>query len=335
MDCCRDCFVDRWLREFIQRKSVRTGECARCRNEAPLIGTDELSPYFEPLIDSYVVRPDGQPLAVALQKDWRIFSPGIDGAALVREILGVGEEVLFCARPSSGGISLDAWGELKEELVKRNRYFPDSAISLPVMEELVAPQLEKVLAGDAYYRARIQPRDETFTAAKMGAPPAGKATGGRANPIGIPYLYLASDEQTAISEVKPQKGAVIAIARLVAAGDQALRVIDLVSPRDSITPFLQPSKVLSLRATVPFIEALDAELSTPVQSVDATLDYLASQYICEMFKKVGYHGVRYRSSVGGGVNFAFFDPQLFRIEGELRFVQVTSIAIAADDYPPA
>lgn len=332
MDCCRDCFFDRWLREFITRRSSRAGICGRCGNEAPLIDVAELTPYFEPLIDSYAVRPDGFSLATVLQQDWRIFSDATDGVALVRDIFGVGEETLFIAKDVGGGISLDAWAGLKEELVNRNRYFPDSAISLQIVEELVGPQLEKSLAPATYYRARVQSRGQRITLDEMGAPPPGKATGGRANPIGIPYLYLASDEQTAISEVKPQKGAVIALASFVPVDHQPIKVIDLVNPRDSITPFLQPSEVSSLRATTPFIEALDAELSAPVQPADATLDYLASQYICEMFKKSGYHGVRYRSSVGAGANFAFFVPQLFRTDGQLRFVRVSAIDIATEAH---
>lgn len=36
----------------------------------------------------------------------------------------------------------------------------------------------------------------------MGCPEKGKATAGRANPLGIPYLYLCKDEKTTYYEVR-------------------------------------------------------------------------------------------------------------------------------------
>lgn len=332
MTCCRECFADRWLREFIERKSERgLGTCPRCGSESDfLIDAAQLAPYFEPLADAYAVRANGIPLATAFQEDWRIFAPSADSVAIVREMVGVGGETLFQPKESDGGITLETWEGLRSELVERNRYFPDFALSLEAIKGLVAPQLEKPFIGCSYFRARIQPKGELYGAAEMGAPPAGKATAGRANPIGIPYLYLASDIDTAISEVKPQKGASIAVAEFVRVHEHALRVVDLVNPRDSISPFLQPAEISRLRASIPFIEALETELSVPVQSADATLEYLASQYVCEMFKKSGYHGVRYRSSVGPGQNFAFFDPTHFALTGEILLKRVTSVHFDTD-----
>ncbi len=50
------------------------------------------------------------------------------------------------------------------------------------------------------------------TLEQLGAPPAQLAGHGRLNPRGIPYLYLASDELTAISEVRPWKDAELTLA---------------------------------------------------------------------------------------------------------------------------
>ena len=43
-----------------------------------------------------------------------------------------------------------------------------------------------------WYRARIQRTEKPYNKDEMGVPPKEKASQGRANPVGIPYLYLAS-----------------------------------------------------------------------------------------------------------------------------------------------
>ncbi len=48
----------------------------------------------------------------------------------------------------------------------------------------------------------------------MGKPPLGRSTQGRANPIGISYLYVTSDIKTAISEIRPHKGALVTVAKI-------------------------------------------------------------------------------------------------------------------------
>lgn len=63
----------------------------------------------------------------------------------------------------------------------------------------------------------------------MGKPPARNATAGRANPIGISYLYLANNEKTCISEVRPNNTSIIYISKLILEEDVSL--IDLTSPR--------------------------------------------------------------------------------------------------------
>ncbi|WP_211222764.1 RES family NAD+ phosphorylase [Paludibacterium yongneupense] len=44
--------------------------------------------------------------------------------------------------------------------------------------------------------------DAPYPIDKMGAPPKQLATHGRANPTGIPYLYLGSHPATAIAEIR-------------------------------------------------------------------------------------------------------------------------------------
>ncbi|WP_244510957.1 RES domain-containing protein [Mesorhizobium sp. LCM 4576] len=46
----------------------------------------------------------------------------------------------------------------------------------------------------------------------MGAPPKRRSSHGRANPAGIPYLYLGSLPETAAAEIRPHTGEVACVA---------------------------------------------------------------------------------------------------------------------------
>jgi hypothetical protein len=66
---------------------------------------------------------------------------------------------------------------------------------------------------------------------------------------------------------------------------------------------------------------LGEELSKPILPREAHLEYLSSQYLCELIKHCGFDGVVYKSSVGNGDNYAIFsDFKLEAIEVEVYFV---------------
>ena len=62
-----------------------------------------------------------------------------------------------------------------------------------------------------FYRARVH--ESKLLIDQMRAPPSITVTAGRANPIGISYLYLAENEKTCIAEVRPSNGSLVSVAR--------------------------------------------------------------------------------------------------------------------------
>ena len=75
------------------------------------------------------------------------------------------------------------------------------------------------------YRARINDSRDSGTPHSldnMGAPPAHRAGHGRLNPRGIPYLYLASERITAVSEIRPWIGCEVTVAEFSLARDSEL-----------------------------------------------------------------------------------------------------------------
>ncbi len=144
----------------------------------------------------------------------------------------------------------------------------------------------------------------------MSSPPPRLASQGRANPAGIPYLYIATNPETAISEIRPHTGELASVARFEIVSDMSL--IDLRNPRVSISPFIlgDEDEVALLRGDIEFLVRLGQELTHPVLPDSVNIDYIPSQYLCEFIKKCGYDGVIYRSSVGEGINAALFSDEM-------------------------
>lgn len=227
---------------------------------------------------------------------------------LLGEILDDGEIVRRSFAPSPSYVSegLARWETLRDEMMYANRWFLDVSIDLErlrqLLDLLMAPELPL-----QWFRARMRTEDEIFPIDKMGAPPKRRASHGRANPAGIPYLYLGSKPETAAAEIRPHTGEVACVADFTI---PEIRAVDLRHPRKLVSPFIltDASEIGQLRADLPFLERLGDELTRPVMPSGAAIDYIPSQYLCEFIKTCGFDGVVYRSSVSDGINLALFDP---------------------------
>ncbi|MDN3236072.1 RES family NAD+ phosphorylase [Pseudomonas sp. WAC2] len=119
---------------------------------------------------------------------------------------------------------------------------------------------------------------------------------------------MASSIRTAASEVRPHTGEFISIAEFSL--EEGLKLVDLRNPRNLITPFYcqDESEIAALRSDIGFLERLGEELTRPVLPRSAAIDYIPSQYLCELIKNNGYDGVIYQSSIGDEINIALFYP---------------------------
>lgn len=325
MPCCAVCFGDPGLaKSIIPARSTAVGNCPYClSSDVPLVEPNQLAAEFEVVISIYEPDPAGKQLVEWLRLDWGLFRhPRMDDMRardLLAAVLDNGDIVRQPFSPATRyhADHIDRWEELREELMYKNRYFPDSQIDLTRLKGLFA----YLIADDApteWFRARIQPSDVAFTAAEMGAPPARVVSHGRANPPGIPYLYLGSSAVSSVAETRPHTGEVATVATFeLPAG---LMLIDLRDPRYLVSPFLigDEDEVGLLRADVAFLERLGIELTRPVVPQGAAIDYVPSQYLCEFIKKSGYDGVIYSSSVSEGMNLALFDPALADCRGVVQ-----------------
>jgi hypothetical protein len=121
-----------------------------------------------------------------------------------------------------------------------------------------------------------------------------KAPEGRVNPKGIPCLYLATDDQTAGSEVRPFNGSHVTIA--LCETREELSLVDL-SKQSTVPDVKWGKEVWSI---------IDRAFSMPVADTDDTADYVPTQIVAELFRRNGYDGIAYTSNVGRGKNVALF-----------------------------
>lgn len=332
--CCSECFDDRGLRkDIIPSLNPTHGICDFCGSaDVDLVEPRQLGDVFELLISVYEPHPDGKLLVEWMKEDWQLFShPRMDvahAAELLGEILDDVDIIraAFAPSPAYNSEGLARWETLRDELMYKNRYFLDGPLDANRLEEL----LYHLPADDmpaTWYRARILAGDVPYVIGDMGAPPKRLSTHGRANPPGIPYLYLSSLPETGIAELRPHTGELACVADFTI--PSPLAAVDLRNPRKLVSPFIleDAGSIGQLRADIPFLERLGEELTRPVLPSGAAIDYIPSQYLCEFIKKRGYDGVVYRSSVSSGINLALFDPGK-AVGGTIALYEVSSVSVA-------
>ena len=130
------------------------------------------------------------------------------------------------------------------------------------------------------------------------------AAEGRVNPKGIPYLYVATDKETAMSEVRPWLGSNISVGQFKTI--KKLRVIDcsVHHAKGFVFYFDEPEEKEKELAVWSHI---DQAFSKPVTLSDQTSDYVPTQIIAELFKSEGFDGIIYKSSLSKGFNLVLFD----------------------------
>jgi len=342
LKCCAECFSDRHLKlNTIPSISTEVGKCPMCEtDDTQLVPANALEELFSPLITIYVEDENGQPLVHWLRDDWGMFvHPKMDESRSMRllgEILDNGEIARKSFSPSpqyANADGLKRWEELRNELMYTNRFFPDTNLDdgrLPsLFDQLVSDEFP-----NTWFRARLMQGEAPYPIEEMGAPPKRIASHGRANPPGIPYLYLGSTEETAISEIRPHTGELACVGEFILNSrppEKSRKLVDLRDPRALISPFVygDEDKIGQLRADVLFLARLGEELTRPVLPQGAAIDYVPSQYLCELIKKSGNDGVVYRSSVSDGINLALFDPADAEAQSVyIRRVAKVSVAIS-------
>lgn len=150
-------------------------------------------------------------------------------------------------------------------------------------------------------RLRPYPKERMYPLKKS-------AVEGRVNAKGIPCLYLSSDHITAMSECRPWVGSEISIAEFKVL--HSMKIVDCSANLGSIPLYFclsnwsyEPSDLEKEEAVW---TCLNRAFSHPVVPDESKAHYAPTQVIAEMFKAKGYDGIKYKSSLGEGCNYALF-----------------------------
>ncbi|MEA3544438.1 MAG: RES family NAD+ phosphorylase [Thermodesulfobacteriota bacterium] len=266
--------------------------------------------HFDSLFELYEEssEPEAASLESLLRKDWGLFE-GLDRVKAEALLAHVFDNLdifrcKFVPSPDSETTAILQWEAFREELKHQRRFFPTNNSEIMNLEtSFVALESRMALT---VYRARACEHGTPFMIDEMGKPPEKLVGNGRANPVGIPCLYVASDADTAVAEIRPHKGEVVCVAEFKV--ETELSFVDLRNPRSKISPFsLDEENLRMVHRNMSYLCRLGDELTMPILPRTAHLDYLPSQYLCEFIKSRGYDGVVYKSAMGSGINYAIFN----------------------------
>jgi hypothetical protein len=148
-----------------------------------------------------------------------------------------------------------------------------------------------------------------------------QASDGRVNSRGIPCLYMATNDVTAVSEVRPAIGAYVTIAAMKCVRE--LKLIDCsVLAEKQFFYFKEPERAKMEEAVW---SDIDKAFSAPVDRSDDAAEYAPTQILAELFRSLGYDGVAYKSAFGeDGYNVAIFNIEDFEV-GWCRLFKVKDI----------
>ena len=217
--------------------------------------------------------------------------------------------------------------------LKRENRFTLSGESAKFIELLIEYARKhktiKIPGGTLLFRARINDGIESskpIAIEHMGAPPIHLAGHGRLNPRGIPYLYLASDRLTAVSEVRRWVGCDITVAEFVLSEDcefinfSSKHMVNIPEGEEYEGPEFTWRELITWMFSAPFDPRDDTA-------------YIPTQYIAERIKGTGFDGIIYDSALSAdGYNVTLFNVE--SAKGVRReTARVTDVKVSASFAP--
>jgi len=219
--------------------------------------------------------------------------------------------------------SSNSYSSFQWDVVRRNRYTrgAESRDFLTTLFQTSISRKKLIDENSILWRAQLGHRWESidhdgqkinayerpFPEGRM-TPLRDSAREGRANPKGIPYLYTATNRETAMAEVRPWIGSFISVAQFITIKE--LRIVDLSADGNSRPIYLDEPGPIEREKAI-WVD-INRAFSKPVTPTDETAEYAPTQIIAEMFKSEGYDGIAYRSALADGHNIALFEIESTR-----------------------
>lgn len=352
MICCSMCFKDAEIKAIIEGLNNK-GDCEVCgRRDALTYDTNEpnsdIVQLFDGLLDIYVPSsnlPDTFPrekrdfLRNELFENWDIFN--LDKENIERLLRNIckqryAENPNIFDEPVGILLSQDesyitnnsilkryAWEDFVKGIKNENR-FHTNYFNLEILDTFLKYSQKSYEAGTIFYRARISDA-AGLQRDIMGAPPLGIASDGRVNASGISCLYLSTERETTIHEIKAGTHDFVTIGRFRLKED--ISIVNLINLHQ-ISPFRTALIDFTQHAiNRKHLQKIGNEIARPLRRQDSPLDYLPTQYISDFIKSKGYKGIEYKSTMhDSGRNLAIFNEEL------LECIDVSVVKIKEINY---
>lgn len=308
-------FQNKSIRKYLEGKAMNADD-----------DFSQLQEFLSSLISLYEgADKDGIPLSELLQRDWNLFSSvdvcnkvidrflhsnlsvflkvGIENS---RSVVGYKKSITDCVA---------VWDVLKEDIKNHHRFTTDLVRLKAAGWESLLDNQWTLNPSQSFYRARIHyKKTDCFGIDDMGARERGDCPAGRANPEGIPYLYLSEESKTTFYETRVNMHDVVSVGEFKIAGKDPIYVENLTDIDLNGIEDLLNEDVVTLAKRKLLIRALSRDMSNPMRRFDSPIEYVPTQFICEyvqLTQKVS--GIRFSSSVyKKGTNLVIFDPSLMQ-----------------------
>ncbi len=322
MNVCSKCFADPELKGFISSFNNK-GLCTFCgeQNEY-VIDIKELLDFFQELFDNFTTANSGPSLPELLQMEWGVFSSFEISKKILDQIISQVDTDISSTSISVNYIddiveNYSHWVDLKVNLKWSNRFISD----IGLLEEygwdgFFNTQYQLDNSVDLY-RARVHHESglSPYKESDMMCPKKEKTRGGRANPLGIPYLYLCDNPDTVLYEVRASYLDEISVGRFrVSKNKSPLKIVDFTEKTSLFRPEGNVNEIIKAKL---LRDIISRDLSKPMRRYDSEIEYIPTQFICEFIRVfTGAMGIRFRSSLHPeGKNIVIFDQELMECVG--------------------
>ncbi len=335
---CTNCFADEEINNFILSQN-NIGKCSFCNStDIEVINIEEIFDFFNELLSNFKLKTDGKSLISIIQNNWNLFEGNDIGIKILNYSIGKisknfqNAEVLVDFNDDIIE-NVSYWNTLKYKLKWEKRYLTEIAFIVEDLgwDSFFSSQIQ-INNKDRFYRARVHSNHNLakFKPTEMFCPPKEITTAGRANPLGIPYLYLCDNKDTPLYEIRATYLDEVSVGTF-----KLNNIQDKISISDfTETPNLySPGLINRIIKSTLLKQEISKDLSKPIRRYDSEIDYVPTQFICEFIKEItGVYGLKFQSSLHKeGKNIVIFDQKIMKCT-KVNKIKITKINLDSENF---
>lgn len=325
MKICAHCLQDIEIKSFIENSSTSIDNCSVCeRKQTKLIDIKELLDFFVELLNLFEEDEEGENIINLIESDLKIFSSEVSATKILVATATLSNIHFEVSKPVNYKQeiyqNINYWSTLKNSLKWERRYIIE-------MENIKDLGWDSFFSDFLYFddthtffRSRIHysESDSAFSNENMFPPERTITNSGRANPQGIPYLYLSKSLRTTFYETRVILHDQVSIGSFKVKTGTKLSIVDFT---DSPSIFRGTDDLKNHTKRILLKRLISRDLSKPIRRYDSDIEYIPTQFICEFIKYViQADGILFNSSLDSeGKNLVVFDPDKMECIGVNKY----------------